>query len=248
MPSRSTQTHKRRALEAVAVLSLVACSVVLLRPDGESIGDASASPTPAASASPDRTTSSSASSWLRGGFVKRANEREMVRLNEHLKLNSRDAEALFERSLLHRLAGDKEAELADLNGCIENKKSAMGVAYGHRARILAEQGRYHDAEDDLLDSLKALGGDNGGTQAYVHIGRGQYEEALTQTRIILTFSPKNLEALYIKAVALSYLEREDEADEAFDAVYKIDPDYELTWIACVECKAKNSKSASNSAK
>ncbi len=227
--SRPHQVRKRRALEALAVLSLVACGALLMRPDGKTKdAAAAATPTPA-------VASSSGTSWLRGGLRKSVT----AKLDARLKADPEDSEALFERSLLHRNAGNSTEELADLNRCIETKKSPMGGAHARRARLLAEQGRYHEAEDDL-DEADLSFADTGNTDAYVMIGRGQYEDALAMTDILLKFDSDNKELLYIRATALSDLDRSDEAEKAFDEVYKIDPDYELTWIPCVECKAKYS--------
>lgn len=227
MSVTSARAQKRRALEALAVLGLVAYATWQLKPEA-SISVQTPPPAGIARAGPGL--------WERfreANLLKAVNDRELERLNRQLASDPDNVDALYRRSLIHRLHQDAEAELNDLDRILELRPDTSPSARNHRAWTLAHLGRYHQATLDVEQAAGLV--DWTPTEAYVMIGTGKNEEVLPILEGWLMVSPNDVQALWFRATALSNLGRNEEAQADFERVAELDPDYSEEWPECVEC-------------
>jgi tetratricopeptide (TPR) repeat protein len=121
--------------------------------------------------------------------------------------------------------GDHRLTLFQQYDLFSDYQNALDKLAVHTGGIsLSDNTEIDDRTDDekLIYSILA--------KANAEYWAGKFEESVTLVNSILTFSPKDLRALFNKGAALTHLGKFQEAIDTYDQVLKIKPDNASVWV------------------
>lgn len=150
-------------------------------------------------------------------------------LDRQLEKDPGNTALLSERSWAHYALGDYELALADLDRLLQHEPNNVGWL-NNRAYFLAKTGCYQEALPDALRSVElSQASHNLDTLAYIHVGLGNYKEAVNAYENALKIEPEKVHALRGRAVAYRQLGELEKSQADLDKQKSLDSDFCLHW-------------------
>jgi tetratricopeptide (TPR) repeat protein len=243
--------RRTRSLEVAVLLTLVACTMLALRPvfrrqdqeaaqrraraqamidsasqAGRRIGQVA--PVVAGllfNASPARTPKEVAA---------RVAPLTILEMTDRLEKAPNDPRLLYSRARAYFATGDYAAQIADLERVLELRPEWAYQAENDLAWTLSLIGRYEAALPHIRTALKEVPSEANclDTLGYTYVGLGRdreaveaYTEALSERQLV--------SSLWGRAAALRHLGRQQEALADLARARQLDPDFSLSWGAAV---------------
>lgn len=166
-------------------------------------------------------------------YEKERQENEFKALNLKLSENPDDIYSLAKRLSIFEIRGETEHAQADLERLVALKAPFLGAPhYNDRAYYQAKsEGDFEGALPRAEYAVKSSPDTPAywETLAYIYVGLGQYDKAVTLYDKTLSVIPDRESALWGRAAALKGLGKLEEAKRGFTRVRLLDPDFCLHW-------------------